>query len=105
MQPPGTAYRAMHGFDLFGGTPPSAFTAAHIDPSVFDQHHQEDDQDHHYQQPAHGQGTPQREIRPRQCHTGCPLPAPRDISGMVRMFMNQVWIITPYFYNFILISI
>ena len=77
MQSPGTAYRAMHGFDLFGGTPPSAFTAAHIDPSVFYQHHQQDDQDHHHQQPAHGQGRPQREIRPRQCHTGCPLPAPR----------------------------
>ena len=78
MVSPEYAHRPMYGFDLFGGTPPSAFTAAHIDPTIVDQRHHDDDQDHHQQQQTgDAQGRPVREIRPRQCHTGCPLPAPR----------------------------
>ena len=82
MQSPESTNRMMYGFDLFGGTPPSAFTAAYIDPSTFGQHHHHEDQDQdqdqrQVQQPVDGQGRPMREIRPRQCHTGCPLPAPR----------------------------
>ena len=42
---PEPTHRTMYGFDLFGGTPPSTFTAAHIDPSTFNQQHHDDDQD------------------------------------------------------------
>ena len=45
MHSPESTHRMMYGFDLFGGTPPSAFTAAHIDPSTFDQQHHHEDQD------------------------------------------------------------
>ena len=70
MQSPDFVYRAMYGFDLFGWTPPSAFTVAYIDPNTFDQQHHEEDQDHHHrQQPEDQQGRPIREIRPHQCHT------------------------------------
>ena len=78
MASPEYVHRTMYGFDLFGGTPPSTFTAPHIDPTTIGQQHDDDDQDHHQlQQLEDGQGRPMWEIRPRQCHTGCPLPAPR----------------------------
>ena len=34
MASPESAHQTMYGFDLFRGTPPSAFTIAHIDPST-----------------------------------------------------------------------
>ena len=78
MMSPEYVHHTMYGFDLFGGTPPSTFTAAHIDPSTFGQQHHDDDQNHQQlQQPEDGQGRPMQEIRLLQCHTGCPLPAPR----------------------------
>ena len=38
-----SAHQTMYGFDLFRGTPPSAFTTAHIDSSTFGQQHHDDD--------------------------------------------------------------
>ena len=78
MQSPESVHRAMYGFDLFGRTPLSAFMAAHIDPSTLgQQHHDEEQEQHQLQQLEDGQGRLMWEIRPHQCHTGCPLPTPR----------------------------
>ena len=47
MASPKSAHRMMYGFDLFGGTPPSVFSATHIDPSTFGQQYHDDNQNQH----------------------------------------------------------
>ena len=94
---PVPSYQRLYDFDLFGETPPSAFTVGQIDHEAQQDQHRESEQDqeqqrdHELESPQdqeqdqdqdedhdHGRGRPTREIRPRQCHTGCRLPAPRQ---------------------------